>query len=194
MSEPNSKWYFQARDGSEKGPYATDAIVRSLADGSISAKTLLRSNLSGGGSSTWKVAAEHSELAGNLGIRGPAPAAVPSLTAPVTASGLCSMCGGALATKPKKTLLGFRKFPCQRCPNVELFPLSSGYMIIYCLVLCWAAFSVLSPLFLFSPKATQAGASAVAYQFGRVAIFALPCMIALVKNYQVRRQRRDLSN
>jgi hypothetical protein len=190
MSEPNSKWYLQARDGSEKGPYATDAVLSSLADGSISAKTLLRSNLSGGGTSTWKVAAEHSELAGHLGIRGPAPAAAPSITEIVTASGSCSVCGGALATKPKKTLLGFRKFACQRCPNFELFPLSTTYMIIYCLVLCWAAFSVLSPLFLFSPKATQAGADVVAYQLGRVSMFALPSMIALLKNYQVRRQRR----
>lgn len=179
MSESNTEWYFQTRGGLEKGPFGTDDIIRSLVDGSISAKTLLRSNSSDEGSATWKVAAEHSELAGRLSVGSPTPVASPGMAEAVKTSTSCSVCGGALATSPKKTLLGFRKFSCQRCPNVELFPLTTTYFIIYCLVLCWATVSVVS--------AAQGGADAVAHQLGRVSIFALLAAFALVKNSQMRR-------
>jgi hypothetical protein len=102
------------------------------------------------------------------------------MTEPVKTWASCSACGGALAPDPKKTLLGFRKFHCRRCPNVELSPLTATYVIIYCLVLCWATLNVLS--------AAQAGAYAIGYQVGRVSIFALGPALALVKNFRVRRQ------
>lgn len=178
MSESNTEWYFQARGGSEKGPFGTDDIIRSLVDGSIGAKTLLRSNSSDQGTATWKVAAEHSELARRL-RGGPTPVASPGTTQAAKTSTSCSVCGGALATSPKKTFLGFRKFSCQRCPNVELFPLTTTYVIIYGLVLCGAAVRVVS--------AAQGGADAVAHQLGSVSIFALLAALALVKNSQMRR-------
>lgn len=98
----------------------------------------------------------------------------------------CSVCGGPLASTFKKTLLGFRRLACQQCPNVELFPLSTTYVIIYWLVLCWATDSALSPL----SNAVQSGAAnAVAYQLGRVSIYAVPAALALWKNQQIRRRR-----
>ena len=180
----------QTATGSEKGPYSTDVILRSLADGSISAKTLLRADTGDTTTSAWKVAAEHPELAAHSG----APRAIPVAAAETKSPGRppCPLCGGPLSSTVKKTFLGFRKISCQQCPNVDLYPLTPGYTNFYLAIVVLGALSVMIPLLVppsvHSSRSGAASANAAGYEFGRVSIFALPALFALLKDRNIRRR------
>jgi hypothetical protein len=83
-----------------------------------------------------------------------------------------------LAAKVKKTFLGFRKAPCERCSHVELLPLSGGYRLIYGLAAAYAGVAV--TLLLATGSSHLPGGTPV--------VFGLLSAWALVKDDGLRRE------
>ena len=92
-----------------------------------------------------------------------------------------------MADKPKKTFLGFRKFHCIECDNVEMFPLSTAYRGFYWLVV--SVVGLHAVIAVLSLPSIAAAANAIAYLLGRGSIYIAPCAFALVKDHRMRQQR-----
>lgn len=189
MSDDERQWYLQAADGAEKGPYSADALVQSYAEKLITRKSLLRFHPQSDASATadWKPLDQHPDLMARI---------FPTSSKPRTIAepqGDCPICGNFLVDEGKRTFLGFHKFKCTRCPNIELYPLSTAYRVIYLLIVGLSVLFIVVPFILYGGP-TEGGrgvspdelAFIAGQQFGRTSVFFIPAAFALLKDRRLR--------
>ena len=90
------------------------------------------------------------------------------------AEAICRRCGNRFSARPTQTFLGFRQLKCTACSKDLAYPLSTGYLITYWIMLVIMTFTFV--LNLRHGDVSLAG------------LLAITIIIALVKDALLRRQ------
>jgi hypothetical protein len=187
------QWYVRSASGVEKGPYSERAILDSLREGHVNARTMLRRE----GEVECLALADRREFQPNDPVLakvvepGVVAEAQATSSAPRPSSApICGVCGGPVSPETKKTGLGFRRAPCRNCPNVEIVPLTTMYRIVYWVVVGWLGLHLTLGL----SAVWRVRSPAAAEKFGRDLVMPLfiGCLsaYAIIKDSHLRARRK----
>jgi len=87
---------------------------------------------------------------------------------------VCTECRTPMEAQPKRSFLGFRKFQCTSCRKVFLYPLTTGYWILYLVAII--LFGCLSVALLLAGKVALPG------------ILVIAGVVAMVKNAMIKQK------